>query len=193
LPDGWHQLTAVAYEGTSVRTQTPVSRNVRIQNTSLTATLAALLAGTNATPGMPLQFSVAASGGTISRIELFSTGGSVGVVSNQPSAVFTAPSAALGLGLHRFYALVTDAAGHRCQTQTVWIRLVPSFTLSISRSPLTLSWTAIQGQRYEVLAATNITGSFQPVASVTATSAVAQWPISAPDGAAAFYRVQLSP
>ena len=39
FPDGFHQLTAVAYEGTSVRTQTRISRTVRIQNTALTATL----------------------------------------------------------------------------------------------------------------------------------------------------------
>jgi uncharacterized protein (TIGR03790 family) len=193
FPDGWHQLTAVACEGTSVRTQTPVSRNVQIQNTALTATFASSLAGTNATLSMPLQFSVTANENNISRIELFSTGGCVGVVSNQSTAVFTAPSAMLGLGLHPFYALVTDTAGHRYQTQTVWVRLVPSFTVSISPVPLTLSWAAIPSQRYEVFATTNITGTFQPVASVTATSTVAQWPISAPGGSAAFYRVQLGP
>src|SRR5208283_2366996 len=56
IPDGYHQLTAVAYEGTSVRTQTRISRNVQIQNTSLVATFAPLLAGTNVTLNMPLQF-----------------------------------------------------------------------------------------------------------------------------------------
>jgi hypothetical protein len=192
FPDGFHALTAVAYEGTSVRTQTPVSRNVRIQNTSLTASFAALLAGTNATLNMPLQFSVTASATNISRIELFSTGGCVGVVSNQSSVVFTAPSATLGLGLHPFYALVTDTAGHQYQTQTDWIRLVPSFTLSISRSPLTLSWAAIAGQQYDVLATTNLLSAFQPVASVTASNALAQWVVSAPGGATAFYWVRLS-
>ena len=111
FPDGFHQLTAVACEGTSVRTQTRVSRSVRIQNTALTATFTPLLAGTNATLDLPLQFAVTANATNISRIELFSTGGSVGVVSNQPSAVFTAPSATLGLGLHPFYALVTDTSG----------------------------------------------------------------------------------
>ena len=191
LPDGYHQLTAVAYEGTSVRTQTPVSRSVRIQNTALTATFAALLAGTNATLEMPLQFSVTANAGNIARIELFSTGGSVGVVSNQPAAVFTAPSASLGLGLHSFYALVTDTTGNRYRTQTDWIRLVPSFKLSITGRPLVLSWAAIPGQSYVVLATTNPATAFQPVASVTATNALAQWPISAPGGAAAFYRVQM--
>ena len=65
--------------------------------------------------------------------------------------------------------------------------------LSITRSPLTLSWAAIPGQQYEVLATTNITSSFQAVAFVTATNSLAQWPISAPGGAAAFYGVQPSP
>ena len=60
MPDGYHQLTAVAYEGTSVATQTRIMRNVRIQNTSLTATLAALPAGTNATFDQQLQFTVTA-------------------------------------------------------------------------------------------------------------------------------------
>ena len=193
LPDGYHQLTAVAYEGTSVHTETPISRNVRIQNTALTATLAALLAGTNATLDMPLRFSVSASGASIARLELFSTGGSIGVVSNQAAATFTAPSATLGLGLHPFYAVTTDTAGHQYRTQTDWVRLVPSFKLYIAGPPLVLSWSAIPGQRYEVLAATNPSAAFQPVASVTASNAVAQWPISAPGSAAAFYRLQLSP
>ena len=187
------RLTAVAYEGTSVRTQTPISRNVRIQNTALTASFTPLLAGTNATLDMPLQFSVTASATNISRIELFSTGGSLGGVSNQPAAVFTAPSATLGLGLHPFYALVTDTTGKQYQTQTDWIRLIPSFKLSLAGPPLVLSWAAIPGQRYDVLATTNLSSAFQPVASVTASNALAQWPVSAPGGSAAFYRVGLSP
>jgi uncharacterized protein (TIGR03790 family) len=193
FPDGWHQLTAVAYEGTSVRTQTPVSRKVQIQNTTLTATLSASVTETNVLLDTPLQFLVTASTNTISRIELFSTGGSIGVVSNQATALFTAPSAMLGLGLHPFYALVTDTAGNRYQTQTVSIRLVPVLTLSISGPPLALWWPAIPGAQYEVLATTNIAASFQPVASVTATIPVVRWPITAPGGPAAFYRVQLSP
>ncbi len=189
LPDGFHQLTAVASEGTSVRTQTRISRNVQIQNTSLTATLTPSLVGSNAMLDMPLQLAVTASATNISRIELFSTGGSVGVVSNQPSAVFTIPSAALGLGLHPFYAVVTDSAGNRYQTQADWIRLIPSFRLSISGSPLTLSWPAIPGQRYDVLATTNLSSSFQTVTSLVASNDFIQWPIPGPARAASFYRV----
>jgi len=193
LADGFHQLTAVAYEGTSVRTQTRVSRTIQVQNTSLTATFTPLLAGTNATLNMPLQFAVTPNTTNISRIELFSTGGSVAAVSNQPSAILTAPSALLGLGLHPFYAVVTDTYGNRYQTQTLWIRLVPSFALSISRAPLQLSWPAIIGQRYTVLATTNLASAFQTVTSIIASNAVVQWPVPGPARAASFYRVSLSP
>jgi uncharacterized protein (TIGR03790 family) len=193
LPDGCHQLTAVAYEGTSVRTQTRISRNVQIQNAALTATFTPLLAGTNATLPMPLQFAVSASANNISRIELFSTGGSIGVVSNQPSALFTAPSALLGLGLHPFYALVTDTAGNQYQTPTDWIRLIPSFNLSLSGTPLQLSWPAMPGLSYDVLATTNLSAAFQTVTSLVASNTVIQWPIPLSSAAASFYRVGLSP
>jgi uncharacterized protein (TIGR03790 family) len=193
FPDGFHQLTAVAHEGTSVRTQTRVSRVVQVRNTALAATFTPLLTGTNATLDMPLQISVTPNTTRISRLELFSTGGSVGVVSNQPSAVFTVPSGTLGLGLHPFYVLVTDTARNRFQTETDWIRLIPPFKLSLSGVPLSLSWAAIPGQRYNVLSTTNLASAFQAVTSVVASNTLAQWPLPAPGGAASFYRVSLSP
>ena len=193
IADGFHQLTAVAYEGTSVRTQTRVTRTVRIQNTALTATFTPLLAGTNATLDMPLQFVVTAGAPDISRIELFSTGGSAGVSSNQASVVFTVPSATLGLGLHPFYARVTDVAGHQYQTQTDWIRVIPSLLLSVSGPPLTLSWSAIPGQGYDVLASTNLSSPFQTVTSLVTSTTVIQWPIPTPAATVSFYRVRLSP
>ena len=196
FPDGFHQLTAVAYDGTSIRTQTRISRTVQVQNTALTATFTARLVGTNATLDMPLQFAVTPNvtlDNPISRIELFSTGGSVGVVSNQSSAVFTIPSANLGLGLHPFYALVTDNAGNRYQTETDWIRLILPFKLSLSGAPLKLSWAAIPGQHYNVLSTTNLASAFQGVTSVVATNPLVQWPLPTPTGAASFYRVSLSP
>jgi uncharacterized protein (TIGR03790 family) len=193
LPDGFHQLTAVATEGTSVRTQTRISRTVQVGNTALAATFTLLPVGTNATFDTSLQFAVTANAANISRIELFSTGGSVGVVSNQPSAVFTAPSAALGLGLHPFYAVVTDTGGRQYQTETDWIRL-PYYMLSISSAPLKLSWwPALPGLRYNVLATTNLARAFQTVTSLVASSTLVQWPIPAPAGTASFYRVSLSP
>src|ERR1039458_5783355 len=114
------------------------------------------------------------------------------MVSNQPSAVFTAPSATLGVGLHPFYAMVTDTGGKHYQTETHWIRLIPSFKLSISAAPLKLSWAAIPSQRYNVLATTNLVGAFQAVTSVVASNALFEWPIPTTAGTAMFYRVSLS-
>jgi hypothetical protein len=148
-----------------------------------------LFAGTNATLDMSLVFVVSANATNISRVELFTTGGSVGVVSNQPSALFSIPAASLGLGLHPFYAIVTDNLGKRYQTQMDWIRIIPSIKLSISGSPLAITWSALPGQRYDILATTNPAAAFQPIASVTASNSIARWPISGPGGAQGFYRV----
>ena len=177
------------------RHDTPQRSEVRNhpENTALTATFAALLTGTNATLDVPLQFTVTASANNISRIELFSTGGSIGVVSNQQSAVLTAPSAFLGVGLHPFYAVVTDSNGNRYQTQTISIRLIPSFALSIAGMPLQLSWPAVPGVRYDVRATTNLSMAFQTVTSLVASNTVLQWPIPASSATASFYRVALSP
>ena len=190
MPDGYHQLTAVAYEGTSVETQTRVTRNVQFQNTSLTATLAALPAGANATLDQQLQFTVTANNDNISRIELFSTGGSVGVATNQAAAVFAVSATDLGLGLHPFYALVTDQAGHRFQTQTAWYRILPTITLTLTGTPPMLAWPAIPNRQYDVQFTTNLATAFQTVTTITATNSVIQWPIST-TGSAGFYRVQL--
>src|SRR5262249_10622815 len=45
--DGFHELTAVAYEGSSVRTQKRITQSVRIQNSSLSAVLTVLVGDTN--------------------------------------------------------------------------------------------------------------------------------------------------
>ena len=103
-------------------------------------------------------------------------------MSNQSSAVFTIPSANLGLGLHPFYALVTDNAGNRYQTETDWIRLILPFKLSLSGAPLKLSWAAIPGQHYNVLSTTNLASAFQGVTSVVATNPLVQWPLPTPPG-----------
>jgi hypothetical protein len=123
---------------------------------------------------------ITANATNIARIELFSTGGSVGVSSNQASVAFTLPSAALGLGLHPFYALVTDTVGNQYETQTDWIRLIPSFLLSICSPPLTLFWSTILGQGYDVLAKTNLASPFQTLTSLLASSTFIQWPIPPP-------------
>jgi uncharacterized protein (TIGR03790 family) len=192
IPDGYHQLTAVAYEGTSVATQTRVTRTVLIQNTGLTATLAALPTGSSAALGQQLQFTVAANTTNISRIELFSTGGSQAVATNQASAVFALSANYLGLGLHPFYALVTDAAGHLYQTQTIWYRIVPAITLTLNGTPPMLTWSAVPTNQYDLQFTTNLLTSFQTVATITATNSTMQWPITATNHSA-FYRVELAP
>jgi uncharacterized protein (TIGR03790 family) len=191
MADGFHELTAVAYEGSSVRTQTRLARTVVVQNTPLSASLTPLVVGTNVTLETPLQFEVSSSISNISRIELFSTGGSIGITSNQPNAVIAAPSAMLGLGLHPFYALVSDTAGHQYRTQTVWIRLIHSFQLTIISSPPTLSWPTLVGQEYEILMTTNLSSPAHVLASITASNSVTVWPIPATAAFTSFYRVRL--
>jgi len=191
MSDGFHELTAVAYEGSSVRTQTRLSRTVVVQNTSLKASFSPLISGTNVPLETPLQFAVSANATNILRIELFSTGGSIGIASNQTSAVLTAPSSDLGLGMHPFYAIITDSSGRQYQTQKVLIRLIPSFRLSISISPPVLSWPTIPGQTYEILATTDLLNVPQPVTSITATNSEIRWPIPDSGLSSTFYQVRL--
>jgi uncharacterized protein (TIGR03790 family) len=186
--DGFHDLTAVAYEGTSVRTQTRVGRTVQFRNTALSATFGAAGAASNG----DLSFAIAANATNIARIELFSTGGSVAVATNQAAAELAAPAAILGVGLHPFQAVVTDANGHQYQTPTVWEQL-PALHLTIIGPPQALSWPAINGRQYNILAATNLAGTFQAVGSTVATNAQAQWTIPAPLTGAVFYRVSVAP
>jgi uncharacterized protein (TIGR03790 family) len=122
LPDGDHELTAVAYEGSHVRTQTRVAVPVRIQNTPLTATLSLLdLAATNSVSGS-YSVQVSANTNNIATITLYSTGGALGTVSNQSLATFPVAGSALGVGRHPFYAVVQDAWGRRYQTALQVVR-----------------------------------------------------------------------
>jgi len=186
--DGFHNLTAVAYEGTSVRTQTREEETLQFRNTALSATFAAIAADTNG----DLLFGVAANATNISQIELFSTGGLVALATNQAAAELAAPAATLGGGLHPFYAVVTDANGHQYRTPTVWEQ-VPALQLSVLGPPPALSWPAIAGRQYSILAATNLGGAFQSVGTVLAANAQAQWTIPASPAGAVFYRVSVAP
>ncbi|MGC3961155.1 MAG: TIGR03790 family protein [Verrucomicrobiota bacterium] len=116
LPDGDHELTAVAYEGSHVRTQTRVALPVRIQNTPLTAALNLVdLVATNPVTGS-YSVQVTANTNNIASITLYSTGGVLGVVSNQAAATFVVTGTGLGVGKHPFYALIQDALGRRYRT-----------------------------------------------------------------------------
>jgi uncharacterized protein (TIGR03790 family) len=124
LADGFHELAAVAYEGSHVRTQTRATLPVRVQNTPLSANLAFLDFGDTAPVAGTYHIQVTANTNTIRSIRLFSTGGCLGAVTNQASATFAVDGRALGAGLHPFYALIESSTGPRYRTQTRSTRLV---------------------------------------------------------------------
>ena len=125
LADGHHELTAVAYEGSHVRTQTRATLPVVIQNTSLSATLSLLDMPDPAPVHGSYHIQVTANGtDQIGTITLCSTGGALGAITNQPAAVFQVEGATLGVGRHPFYALVQDAGGQSYRTETKWVRLI---------------------------------------------------------------------
>ena len=193
--DGFHELTAVAYEGSHVRTQTRVSQTVVIQNTPLAATFTTLVGDTNAALEATLQFSVAANTNNIAEIALLGTGGWLAGTTNQSSAVFSVAGMDLGIGLHPFCALVTRADGKQYRTETKWIRIIgaePPFGVSYTPPPA-LSWPATAGRRYDVLSATNVTDAFQVRDSVTPTNAAGQWNDTNAVAEQQFYRVRTSP
>jgi uncharacterized protein (TIGR03790 family) len=122
LPDGYHELTAVAYEGSHVRTQTRVSVPVRLLNTPLTATLNLVnLAATNSVSGS-YQIQVVANTNNISSITLYSTGGVLGTVVNQSVATFPVAGTTLRAGAHPFYAVVQTTTGQHYRTRTETVR-----------------------------------------------------------------------
>jgi len=191
LADGFHELRLVAYEGTSVRTQTQVSRTVQLRNGSLSADLSSGF-GTNVTTDVPLTLSVSANSNNIAAIALFSTGGLIGTVSNQQTASFSVPTSWLGVGLHPFYALVTDPQGNQFRTPTLTLRILPSFALTISSMPLMLSWASLPGLSYDILASHDLTSGFQKVDTIIASGTSTSWAIPLV-GTQSFYRVRLTP
>jgi hypothetical protein len=192
ISDGNHDLTVVAVEGTSVATQTGITRNVTVQNTALSATLVAVPSGSNAALGQSLQFTVTANATNISTIELFSTGGSLGVATNEAASAFSVSADYLGLGLHPFYALVTDQGGHAFRTASLWYRIIPAITLTVAGSPPVLTWPAIPGSQYNIQSTTNLAAGFETVATLTASNSMLHWTLW-PTNPAAFYRLELVP
>lgn len=193
LSDGSHELAAVVYEGSHVRTQARVTQSVRVQNTPLNATFTALAGAPNTVLDFTLLFSVAANTNTIFTIELFTTGGSVGVVSNLSSATFAVAATNLGVGLHPFYAVITRSDGKQYRTGTEWIRIggsEPPFGLTITAPPPTIAWPATAGRLYQVLNATNITDPFQLRATVTPSNIAGLWIETITGMPQQFYRVR---
>ena len=193
LSDGSHELAAVVYEGSHVRTQARVTQGVRVQNTPLNATFTTLAGAANTVLDFTLLFSVAANTNTISTIELFTTGGSVGVVSNLSSATFAVAATNLGVGLHPFYAVVTHSDGKQYRTGTEWIRIGGAespFGLTMTAPPPIIGWPATAGRLYEVLSATNVKDTFQLRGAVTPSNSPGLWIDTITGVPQQFYRVR---
>ncbi len=123
LADGYHELTAVAYEGSNVRTQTKATVPVVVTNSSLSATLT-LLDLTNQAPVQgTYHVQVVANTNTVNLITLFSTGGALGMATNVSTAIFQVNGTNLWDGLHPFYALVETSDGLAYRTGTSWVQL----------------------------------------------------------------------
>lgn len=194
LPDGFHELTAVIYEGSNVRVQRRAAQTVQIQNTLLAAVFSTPFSGSNLAVEATVSFSVSANTNAIASIELFSTGGSLGVLTAQSSARFSVAGTNLEVGLHPFYALVTAADGSRYRTETKWIRLVGTdspFPVSVTHPPsLTLTWPATAGRTYDVLTTPQLGANFQFATSVTPTNGTGSWVETYPLSSNRWYRVR---
>jgi hypothetical protein len=196
LANGWHEITAVAYEGSHVRTQKRIAKTVQVQNGLLSAVFTLLSGASNTVVNSTLKFLVTANTNTVSTIELFSTGGSLNNVLGQSNAIFSVAGTNMHVGLHPFYAVVTATDGKQYRTETKWIRLVNTpdapFLIGISRPPPTISWPATAGRSYDILSTTNLTNSFVLRASVTPSNSPAQWVETNVVTPRQFYRVRTS-
>jgi uncharacterized protein (TIGR03790 family) len=124
LSDGFHELAAVAYEGTHVRTQSRITLPVQIQNSALRATLTSTDLFEVVSVQGTYHLSVAANTNAVSAIRVFSTGGELATINGQSNAVFAINGAVLGAGLHPFYALVQTLDGLTYRTEMRWARLI---------------------------------------------------------------------
>lgn len=195
LANGYHDLTAVVYEGSHVRTQQRVTQTVRVQNNPLSATFSILAGGTNAAIESTLQFQVLANTNAISKIELFSTGGSLGSVLGQSNATFSVACTNLGIGLHTFYAMVTASGGVQYRTDSKQIRIIGAdspFKVAIANPSRTLSWPATSGRSYDILSATNLTNSFTLRSTLVPSNSAGVWTDTNFGAPRRFYRVRTS-
>jgi uncharacterized protein (TIGR03790 family) len=199
LADGFHELTAVAYEGSHIRTQSRVTQTVRIGNTALAATLTGSAPLGVAALTDALQWTVTANTNAIRAIELFSTGGSLGVASNTATVLFSVACSFLGEGLHPFWATVTDAYGNGYRTEKAFVRImaappVPPFMVSVAANPIRLSWPAVAGHGYQVLSTDDFLNPFDLQATLSATNTgFLLWTDPQPAAAQRFYRVRATP
>jgi uncharacterized protein (TIGR03790 family) len=122
LADGYHELTAVAYEGSHVHTQSRTVMPVMVKNSNVSAVLSSPdLGETNSVAGT-YHIQVAANTNNVAAIRLYSTGGLLDSVTNQASATFTLNASYLGNGRHPLYAIVDTVSGAQYRTQPQWVR-----------------------------------------------------------------------
>lgn len=199
LDDGFHELTAVAYEGTHVRSQTHATLPVWVRNTPLDATLTLLGADARVAVETNFLVQVTANTNTVTLIELFATGGRLAAATNQSSATFTVSAAFLGPGRHPLYARVTAPVG-RFRTTNAVVRVTgreTEITAHLtSLSPPTVAWPGVTGRRYQILSADAADAGYVLRDTVTASNSV--WNLwSDPEPATLltqrFYRVGVSP
>jgi hypothetical protein len=151
------------------------------------------MGGTNTALEATLQFLVTQTTNNITKIELFSTGGSLGASNNVNSANFSVPASYLGIGLHPFYAVVTKSDGKQYRTDTKWIRIIGAetpFNISVITPTPTLAWPATAGRGYQILSATNITNAFTLRGGITPTNSSAVWTETNSSAKVRFYRVK---
>jgi uncharacterized protein (TIGR03790 family) len=122
LPDGFHDFSFVAYEGTHVRTQTRTTQSVVITNTPLAASIAFVGGITNFPVSGSAQVEVTANTNNVSRIQLFTTGGLAEQATNTSQLVASLRGTNFGVGLHPVYALVETTNGWRFRTETRLLR-----------------------------------------------------------------------
>jgi hypothetical protein len=94
--------------------------------------------------------------------------------------------------LHPFYAVVTRTDGKQYRTEMKWIRIggaEPPFWLTMTAPSLSITWPATAGRLYQVLNATNITGTFQLRDSVTPSNSPGLWMETITGAPRQFYRV----
>ncbi|HEV2455410.1 MAG TPA: TIGR03790 family protein [Verrucomicrobiae bacterium] len=124
--DGYHQLTAVAYEGSSIRTETQTTVSIQIQNSSLDATITLLNVTNSTVPlGGSFQVQVNANTNNVSLVTLYSNGGPFAAVTNQSTATFQIAGTNFWNGQIPFYAIVQTSSGLQYRTQVQWVTITP--------------------------------------------------------------------
>jgi hypothetical protein len=123
MADGFHALTAVAYEGSSVRTEGAATLALEVHNSSVAAGLTRPDLPDGAPAAGTYHVQVSANTNTVSTIALFSTGGLVSTVTNQNPAILPIDGAVLGVGQHPLYAVVQTTNGASYRTAVQYVRL----------------------------------------------------------------------